>query len=112
MIWHDHLCTLGNENFGVYSLFLKHIEFVNKCGNIESHAVAYDIDNVVIANARRKQMEHRLALVVYYGVTGVGAALKADNNVGFGGIHIGNFALTFIAPVCTNYCSYHFSSIL
>ena len=112
MVRHNHLSSLGNENFRVYSLFLEHIKLIYKGGNIKSHTVSDDIDNVVIADSRGEQVKDGFTLVVYDGVTGVCAALKADNNVGFCGEHIGNFTLTFVAPVCTNYCSYHFSSIL
>ena len=69
---------------------------------IESHAVAQDIDNALSENARGKQMEGKFAVLVDYRVTGIAAALIADHVVKTLGQKVDHTALSFIAPVDTN----------
>ena len=52
-------------------------------------------------------MQCKFSVFVYNSVTCVCTALKSDYDVTVSGKHICNLTLTFIAPVCTNYCFYH-----
>ena len=56
-------------------------------------------------------MKRKLTVIVDDGVTGVGTALKADNDILICGEHISNFTFTLVAPVCTDNCSYHFKNL-
>ena len=41
-------------------------------------------------------------------VSGVASALESDDYVSFTGEHVSDLAFSFVAPVYSNYCFYHF----
>ena len=52
-------------------------------------------------------MQGKPAIAVDNGVAGVGASLKADDDIGLFGQQIGDFALALVAPVGAYNCFYH-----
>ncbi len=71
---------------------------------VDNYSRAEDIDGVVAQDAGRKQVQDKPALVVNDGVTGVVAALIADNYIVFFREQIDHAALALIAPVGSNDC--------
>ena len=52
-------------------------------------------------------MKSKFPVLIYDGVAGICATLKADDNIRLIGQCICNLSLAFIAPVCTNNCLNH-----
>ena len=108
MIGHQQLCTLRNENMGRGNAPLPQmLEFAEKAGYVQSHAVADDVGDMGIEYAGGKQVQCELAIVADDGMAGIGTALEADHNVGFFRKHVGNFPFALVAPVGANDCLDH-----
>ena len=77
-------------------------DFAAEMFDVDYHAAAENVDNVVAQNARRKQVEYELALFVDYGVTAaLLPTLIAAYDVEIARKQVNHSALAFIAPVDT-----------
>ena len=80
-------------------------DMAEKMLKVDDDAGAEYVHGVVAQYARRQQVENELALVVNDGVTGVVAALIADNDVVLFREQIDHTALALVAPVGSHDCS-------
>ena len=87
-------------------------DFLREMFEIEHHAGAENIHRAGAQNAGRQQIENEFAALVHDGVTGVVAALIADNDLMFGGEQVDHAALSFVAPVDSDNSSKHFYILL
>jgi hypothetical protein len=63
-------------------------------------AVADDTNGVGMDDADGQKVQGKRFAFVDNSVTGVGTALKTDNDVGFAGEAMDNGSLAFVAPLC------------
>ena len=70
--------------------------------DVHNHTVAHNVDFVFSQYAGRQKIEHKLAFVVYDGVSRVVSALIAHHHVLRLGEQIDHASLAFVAPVDTN----------
>src|SRR5205823_733358 len=78
---------------------------------IDNDAVANDANFAAAQYAGRNQMQNVSLTTMNDGVTGVVAALTANDHVRFGRQDVDDFAFSFVAPLCANQnCVCHFSS--
>ncbi len=68
---------------------------------VQGHAVAQNVHDALAENAGGQQVQCKLAVLVDDGVTGVAAALIADDHVIVLGEQVHHAALSLIAPVDT-----------
>jgi len=87
-------------------------DFIREMLKIEHHAGAEDVHRAGSQNAGRQQIENEFAALVHDGVTGVVAALIADNDLMLGGEKIDHAALSLVAPVDSDNSSKHFCILL
>ena len=87
-------------------------DFVCEMLKIEHHAGAEDVHRAGAQNAGRQQIENEFAALVHDGVTGVVAALIADNDLMLGGEKIDHAAFSLVAPVDSDNSSKHFCILL
>ena len=83
--------------------------FTAKVLQIYYHTVAHHVYLVGAQNARRQKIEHETSLVVYYRVSGVVAALIANDYVLIFRQKVDHTSFTFVTPVDTdNTCKHIF----
>ena len=112
MIRHHDLTSFADEDIDLgNAAVLDGLNLFHQSRNVDRNAVSDDVCGVREADTRGKLMKRKLTVIVDDGVTGVGTALKAYNDVRIGGEHIGNLTFPFVAPVCTDNCSYHFKNL-
>lgn len=103
---HEYARTVADhEVVGRYRNALAHdlAHFAPEVLRIKGDAVAENIHDSVAEDAGGQKMQGEFALFVYYGVTRVAAALKADDHVIILGQKVDHTALAFIAPVDADY---------
>ena len=110
MVGHDHLGAVGDQQPGLDATFRQGVHFAEKLTDIQGHAVADDVGDMVVKHAGGKLVEGEPAELVDDGVSGVAAALKADDDIRLSRQHIGDFALALVAPVGAYDRSYHGTS--
>ena len=108
VVRHQHVRAVRHQKvrFG-HSLAGQRLEFIDQVRYIESNAVADDIRDVIIKNARGQQMKREAAIVIDDRVAGVGAALETDDDIRLHGKHVGDLAFSLVAPVSSYNCSNH-----
>ena len=100
VIGHDNLCPVGNEQTRMGNAGLEQaVNFGKQPLQVQGNALRNDVGRALAENAGRQQVQGKLAVFIDDGVTGVGAALKADNNVAFAAQKVGHFAFALVAPV-------------
>ena len=99
-----YLKVLGGN---LYTCVAQSFDFAVKVFEVDDHTVAHNVDGVVAQNTRRKKVKYEFTLFVYYRVSGVVAALITCDDVVLVGQKVYHSALTFVAPVDTDYCSKH-----
>ncbi len=75
------------------------LHFLPQALTVQGHAVAQDVDDAVPENAGGQQVEGKFALLVDHRVSGVAAALIADDHVVILGDQVYHTALALVAPV-------------
>ncbi len=108
MIGHQQLRPLRDDQIGGgHALVGDALQLCDQFFDVQRHAVSDDIGYMGIERTGGEDMQCKSAVVVDDGMTGIGAALKADDNIGGLRQHIGDFALALVAPVCAYDCFYH-----
>ena len=108
MVRHDHLGPVGNQNLRLRNTaFLQGLEFFDEILHTQCHAVTDDVCDVIIKHAGRELVQRKFPIVVDDGMARIAAALKTNHNIGFRCLYIGNFPLTFVAPIGAHNCCYH-----
>ena len=108
MVRHDHLGPVGNQNLRLRNTaFLQRLEFFDEILHTQCHAIADDVCDVIIKHAGRELVQRKFPIVVDDGMARIAAALKTNHNIGFRCLYIGNFPLTFVAPIGAHNCCYH-----
>ena len=108
MVRHDDLHPVGNQDLRLRNACLLHsLQLLDKGRDGKGHAVSDDTGGVLIENTAGQQVKRKTAIVVDDGMTGVGAALITDDNVGSLGQKVSDLTLSFISPVCTYDCTNH-----
>ena len=103
MVGHHDLGTLGYQDAGLGHALLHQLgNLVVEFLDIQCHAVADDIGHMGIEHAGRQCMQGKLPEIVDNGVSRVGPPLKTDDHIGLLGKQIGDFSLSFVAPVGTH----------
>ena len=111
MIAHDDLSPVGDKDLRHGDIFLHDgVDLLHQFLHIESDSVSDNARCVVIKNSGRKGVQGKFAVVIDDSVTGIGTALKTDDNVSLLGKHIRDFSLAFISPVRSYYCCNHIFS--
>lgn len=78
---------------------LQMIHLAQKDFRVQNHAVADQADLALVQNAGRYQVKDGLLAPDLDGVSGIVAALKADNDPTLGAEHIHNLALALVSPL-------------
>ncbi len=108
MIGHHHLRPIRHQNLRSRNAALHNaLNLPEQHRNIERHAIADDACGVIIKYAGGKCVQGKFSIIVHNGVACICPSLKADNNIRLLSQHIGNLALSFISPVCSNNCFNH-----
>jgi hypothetical protein len=100
MIGHDHLGTLGDDELGGRHAPGEQLGHLGvHFADVQCHAVAHNVGDVGVEHAGGHGVQGKFAVVVDDGVTGICAALEADDNVGILRQHVGDLSLSLVAPV-------------
>ena len=111
MIGHQDLSALGDDQVGSgHTLIGDALQLGYQLLDVQCHAVSDDVGDVRVENTGGQNVQRKAAIIVDDGVARVGSALKADDNIGLLGQHIGDLALAFVAPVGADDRFYHSSS--
>ena len=82
-------------------------ELLNEFPGVYCHSVAQNTDSVLVKNAGWHEVESELSKLVLDGVSGVAAALKPNDIIGFLCEYVCDFTLAFITPIGTYNCCDH-----
>ncbi len=74
-------------------------ELLDERHGIDDHAVSHDILDMRIEDSRRNALQGELAIVEYYRMAGIVAALMTHHDIGLARIEIRNLALALVAPL-------------
>src|SRR5688572_9240416 len=85
-------------------LGLESVNLLDQNLRINHHAVADHAQLIWMQRPGRNEMQYGLFAVHHQGVTGVVAALEADDDIGVAGKKIDDFAFTFVAPLGSDDC--------
>ena len=102
VIGHHQLRPVGDEDFWMDPGCGEGIVFGKKAFEVERYSRSEHVCDMIIADARRQEVEGEAALFVDDGVAGVRAALIADDNIRFGGEKIGHLSFPLVPPVCAH----------
>ena len=103
-----HQRAIGNLQIlrrNLNALFAQTADFLAQMLQIHDHARAQQVDRVAMENARRQQVQRKLAVFVHDRMTGVVAALIANDHIELIGKVIDHTTLAFVSPVDSNDCS-------
>ena len=108
MIFRQHLRPVGDQQVRRPPGAALHFgKFAEQGFNVQRDAHADHVHHVRMEDAGRQQVQGELALVRNNGMSGVRAALKADNDIALTSQQIRNFPFSFVAPVGADNRSYH-----
>ena len=108
MIRHNYLTALRHHKLRRRnSLFDYAVIFAQQLVDIESHAVSDAVYHAFVENSGRKRVKGKFTVFVFNGVTGVGTALKAYDNIRAACQHIRDFTFSLVAPVGSYNSFYH-----
>ena len=108
MVAHHDLCPVRNQQLRCrHALRRDVLNLLHHERNIERNTISKHIGDLRMANPARKCMKSKLSILVHNRVTGVRAALIADNDIRLVREDIDNLALPLVAPVCADNCLYH-----
>ncbi len=108
MIGHADRCTVADLKVcGAYrnAALAQTRSLVEQVLKVDDYARSEDVDGIVAQDAGGQQIQDEPALVVDDGVTGIVAALIADDYIVPFRKQIDHAALALIAPVCSYDCS-------
>ena len=94
----------------LYAGIFQRLQLLCQNLRIYRYAVADYADRVLAENSRWQKVQCELAPLVLNGVAGIAASLKTNHIICVLCQAIGNFSLTFIAPICSYNCCNHISS--
>jgi len=87
------------EVAGIVTLGFQLLNLVNQHVGVNNGAVANNAKGVAIQHARRHQVELEDIIAMLDGMARIAATLAAHNHIGLGSEQIGDFRLSFIAPL-------------
>ena len=90
------------------ALLVQTVDLAEDSLRIDSNTRADDVDALRIQDAGRNQLQLVLLTAGYNGVTGIVAALAADNQIRLACENINKLTLAFVAPLgAENYLTWH-----
>jgi hypothetical protein len=97
----------------VNTLGAQRVEFVEQDGGVDHNTITNDWRDVRIQNSRRYKLEGESLALYDNSVTGIVPTLVSDYEVHIASEKVGQFTLTFIAPLSSHYnsCGHVVSSI-
>lgn len=103
VVFEDQLGAVAQlDLFGVEALFGDGLHLLHQADRIDHYAVADHALHARAEDAGRNQMQHIAVLADLDGVTGVIAALKADDHVDVAGQHVDQFSFAFVSPLSSD----------
>ena len=104
VIRHDHVRVLGDVEVAVEgdAALDERLHLVNQGGGVHHHSATDDVAAAGMKNARGNRLEDELLASHHHGMTGVVAALIADDHVEVRGDHVDDLPLAFITPLGTH----------
>ena len=85
------------EAFGLHIQQL--VNFLAEDDGVHDHAVANNVQRILVEDARGNRVQHVLDSVKLQGVSCIGAALKAGYHVVATGQYVHNFPFSFVPPL-------------
>src|SRR4029077_9830173 len=82
--------------------FAQAIDFAKQCNRVDNNAVSNHANLAASQNSRGDQVKNVFNATMEDSVSGIIAALAANNNVNLCGKHVDDLALTFVAPLRSN----------
>ena len=108
VVGHEQLGPLRNDQLGRrHTLIGDGLELLHQLHHIQGNAVANDVGDVGIKNAGGQNVKRKPTIVIDNGMSSVGTALEPDDHVRGLRQHVGDLALSFVAPVGTYDCFNH-----
>ena len=101
VIGHDHVRVLGDVEVAVEGnpALDERLHLLDQRGGIDDHAAADDVAAARVQDPRRDGLQHELLAPHHPGVSGVVAALKANDHVEVRREHVHHLALALVAPL-------------
>ena len=108
MIGHDDLTSVRDHQVGGRNAPLLNLRNLpEQDGDIQRHAVADDIHDILVKGTGRKRVQGKFTIFVDNGMAGIGAALETDDHIRLLCQCIRNFAFSLISPVGAYDCFNH-----
>lgn len=106
---HDAVAACVDEQLvGGNALLVQAVDLAEDSLRIDNNTRADDVDALRIQDAGRNQLQLVLLTAGYNGVTGIVAALAADNQIRLACENINKLTLAFVAPLSAeNYLTWH-----
>ena len=106
---HDAVAACVDEQLvGGNALLVQAVDLAEDSLRIDNNTRADDVDALRIQDAGRNQLQLVLLTAGYNGVTGIVAALAADNQIRLACENINKLTLAFVAPLgAENYLTWH-----
>ena len=107
MVRHDYLYSVGNHELGVKTLGADVVVLVDELSDVECHTVADDVNDILVADTGRHQVQCESSVLVNDRMSCIRASLEADYNIRFAREKVRDLAFTLVTPVSAYDRLYH-----
>ena len=111
VVAHHDLCPVRNQQLRCrHALRRDVLNLLHHERNVKRNTISKHIGDLRMADPARQRVKSELSILVHNRVTGVRAALIADNDIRLVREDVDNLALPLVTPVCADNCLYHILS--